>query len=265
MFRLTRQLRTVTAAAKAVGRGEPPVVLEETGALEVRDLSRGFNQMPTNLQKLDDERRIMLAGISHDIKTPLTHLRIAVELAATQADSEVATGMVRDIEDMDAILNQFLDYARDGSEEPATVGDLNALVEEVCERYRSRGIPLRLSLGPVAPFAFRKRAMFRVGSNLGNNAVRYGRIDSEVETEEDGAMAKITVADHGQGIRSGDPADFIKPFARENASRSESGAGLGLAIVERVVRTHGGRLHLATRETGGLLVVIELPRDLKVS
>jgi len=105
-------------------RGEPPGTLKESGPQEIRDLSVGFNQMASDLKKIDAGRRLMLAGISHDLRTPLTHLRIAVELTAANAEPTIAGGMVHDIEDMDSILKQFLDYARDGSEEQPEEGDL---------------------------------------------------------------------------------------------------------------------------------------------
>ena len=259
IYQLTQHLRKITAAVRAMGRGEPSVLLEETGAREIRDLSRGFNQMAADLTKLDHDRRLMLAGISHDLKTPLTRLRIAVELAATHAEPEIAAGIVHDIEDMDSILKQFLDYARDGTEEQPSVNDLNSIVSDVCDRYQARGNVIETSLGHVPSFPFRKLAMYRVITNIVDNAVRYGREGIQIKTQSDGAMARIFVTDQGPGIRGGIPNDYIKAFSRENTSRSQSGAGLGLTIVDRILRTHGGRLHLENRETGGLLARVELP------
>lgn len=260
IFNLTKQLRALTNAVQAFGRGEPTVPLEETGPLEILNLSKGFNQMAVDLRKLDDDRRIMLAGISHDLKTPLTRLRIAVELAGTSAEPEIAAGMVHDIEDMDSILKQFLDYARDGTEEQPVIGDLNVIAADVCERYRSSGLMIDMRLGQVPTIPLRKLAIYRAIANVVDNAVRYGRDDIRVETLTDGQNVSIVVTDSGPGIRAGIPADYVKAFVRENVSRSELGAGLGLAIVERITRTHGGRLHLENRETGGLLVRIDFPR-----
>jgi two-component system osmolarity sensor histidine kinase EnvZ len=259
IFRLTQQLRKVTEAAQAVGRGEPPAPLEERGPQEIRDLSVGFNEMASDLKKLDSDRRLMLAGISHDLRTPLTHLRIAVELAAANAEPTIAAGMVHDIEDMDSILKQFLDYARDGSEEPFEESDLDAIVQEVSHRYTARGHPVKIELGKIPPFPFRRLAMRRVITNLVDNAVRYGRAGVRVKTRCTKATVTVVVSDEGPGIRSGNPADFLKPFAREDISRSESGAGLGLAIVDRAVRLHGGRLRLENQKPTGLLALIELP------
>jgi two-component system osmolarity sensor histidine kinase EnvZ len=262
VFQLTRKLRYVTEAAKAIGRGEPPAILETSGPEEIRSLSEGFNQMSRDLIKLEADRRLMLAGISHDLRTPLTRMRIAVELA----NNNIEPAMVHDIEDMDAILRQFLDYARDGSEEQAGEHDLDGLVQEAEQRFTARGHMIVTDLGRVPPFAFRKHSLRRVLDNLMDNAVRYGKSDVRVETRRSTDMVSVTVSDRGPGIRSGNPAEFIKPFAREDVSRSERGAGLGLTIVDRVVRLHGGRLRLANANGGGLSATIELPfRSLEVA
>ncbi len=255
VFRLTKKLRYVTDAAKAIGRGEPPGILETSGPEEIRSLCEGFNQMSRDLMKLEADRRLMLAGISHDLRTPLTRMRIAAELA----DSNIDPAMIHDIEDMDAILKQFLDYARDGSEEQPELHDLNALVQEVGQRFAVRGHVIELDLGTVPSFAFRRHSIRRVLDNLIDNAVRYGKSGVRVETRRAADAVSVTVSDSGPGIRSGSPADFVKPFAREDVSRSERGAGLGLTIVDRVMRLHGGRLRLENADGGGLRVTIELP------
>lgn len=260
IFNLTRRLRALTNAVQSFGRGEPTIPIEEAGPLEIMNLSKGFNQMAADLKKLDDDRRIMLAGISHDLKTPLTRLRLAVELAAPNAEPELAAGMVHDIEDIDSILTQFLDYARDGAEEPPVQSDLNVIVEDVCERYRSSGKEIETRLARIPLLPLRKLAIYRAITNIVDNAVRYGVNGIQVETLGDGNTASIIVADDGPGIKAGNPADYIKAFARENISRSEPGTGLGLAIVERIIRIHGGKLHLENRAEGGFLVRIDLPR-----
>lgn len=260
IFNLTKRLRVLTRAVQAFGRGEPPPPVEEKGPHEIRDLSRGFNQMAADLQKLDEDRRIMLAGISHDLKTPLTRLRIALELVDANVEPELAAGMAHDIEDMDSILKQFLDYARDGAEERPVMADINVIAEDVCERYRAHGHRVEMVLGDLPLLPLRRLAIRRALTNLVENAVRHGRDDVRVETLADDQHVGIVVTDGGPGIKSGAPADYVKAFVRENTSRSEPGAGLGLTIVSRIIRTHGGTLHLENRATGGLLVRINLPR-----
>jgi two-component system osmolarity sensor histidine kinase EnvZ len=255
VFRLTKKLRYVTEAAKAIGQGKPPEVLEVGGPEEIRALSEGFNQMSRDLIKLEVDRRLMLAGISHDLRTPLTRMRIAAELAHSNIDP----AMVHDIEDMDAILRQFLDYARDGSEEQPADHDLNAVVTEATRRHAARGHVLETDLGPVPQFPFRRNSIRRVLDNLIDNAVRYGKSGVRVTTRRRDDTVFVTVSDTGPGIRTGSPADFIKPFTREDVARSERGAGLGLTIVDRAVRLHGGRLLLENATGGGLSARIELP------
>ncbi len=255
VFRIIKKLRYVTDAAKAIGRGEPPGILVASGPEEIQSLTEGFNQMSRDLVKLEADRRLMLAGISHDLRTPLTRLRLAMELA----DKNLDPAMIHDIEDMDAILRQFLDYARDGSEEQPAEHDLNALIEETLQRYAARGHMVEANLGRVPPFAFRRNSIRRVLDNLIDNGMRYGKKGVQVTTTCNTEMASITVSDSGPGIRSGNPGDYIKPFAREDVSRSERGAGLGLTIADRVVRLHGGRLRLENADQGGLRVTVELP------
>ncbi len=262
IFRLNRQLDAVLQAARTIGSGRIPQVLKEAGPQEIRDLSRGINQMVEDLKKLDAERRLMLAGISHDLRTPLTRLRIGIELAGKNIAPALSIGMVRDVEDMDAILTQFLDYARDGSEESPELADFNQIVFDVCQRYTDTGAAVRQETGILPLLRCRKLAVRRLVTNLVDNAVRYGGKDVEVHTEPTGHGVRLTVADRGPGIQSVEPQSLLQPFARENASRSEQrGAGLGLTIAERIVRVHGGELTIHNREGGGLLVCVEIPND----
>jgi two-component system osmolarity sensor histidine kinase EnvZ len=259
IFSVTRQLRQVTKAVRLLGEGKPPRFIPEEGALETRDLARGFNQMTEALEKVERERRLMLAGISHDLRTPLTRLRIAIKLAGAHADPAIAAGMDGDIEDLDAIVTQFLDYARDGSDEEWENADLDLLVKDIFQRFRSGAEAMELKLGNVPLFPFKKLALRRAITNLVDNALKYGRTGIIVETWCTSLMAAVRVTDNGPGIQKGRPEDFIKPFVREDVSRSTTGTGLGLAIVERVVREHGGSLQLENRPHGGFSAVIEIP------
>lgn len=259
IFRLNRQLHRVLEAARTIGRGETPGALEETGPEEIRDLSRGFNQMAEGLQKLDSERRLMLAGISHDLRTPLTRLRIGIELAHNAIEPTLCHGMIHDIEDMDSILMQFLNYARDGSEEELQTADFNQIVSDVCQRYNVSGNKIKTELASFPPFKLRKLAIRRMVSNLIENAVRYG--DKEIEVQTQGFKSKVMfkVLDRGPGIQNVSPNEVIKPFVRENKSRGDQiSAGLGLTIADRIARMHGGELCLSNREGGGLVVSVEI-------
>lgn len=260
IFRLNQHLRRVLDAARRLGRGETPAQLPETGPEEICDLSRGFNQMAEGLQKLDAERRLMLAGISHDLRTPLTRLRLGIELSGDKLESALSRGMIHDIEDMDSILMQFLNYARDGSEEAPQFADFNQIVFDVCHRYQVSGNRIHMRLDEFPGFSFRKLAMRRMIANLIDNAVRHGGRDIEVETRSDVHSIRLQILDRGPGLRHLHPNEVLKPFVRDDRARGQqTGAGLGLTIAERIARLHGGSLSLANREGGGLQVTVALP------
>jgi two-component system, OmpR family, osmolarity sensor histidine kinase EnvZ len=257
---MRRQLQSLVSAARILGDGQTPAPLPETGPEEIRDLSRGFNQLAVNLETLDSDRRLMLVGISHDLATPLTRLRLAVELMRMKVDPSQVPGMIQDIEDMNGILAQFADYAKTGKEEESVVSDFNQVVAEVCQRYVAIGKVVRSDLSSVPPFRFRALAIRRLVTNLVENAARYGGGYVEVNTRYGDGRVALTVLDLGPGIRSMDPNSLIKPFARENIARgTQLGAGLGLSIVDRIARTHGGGLSLCNRAEGGLAATVTLP------
>jgi two-component system osmolarity sensor histidine kinase EnvZ len=201
----------------------------------------------------------MLAGISHDLRSPLVRLRLNVELSESGLDFATACAMVRDIKEIDAILGQFLDFARDESDEPAQQCDLNTIVSELCEGYRLSGHDVEAVLGPLGFANLRVVAVRRLITNLVDNGVRYAQKRIEVATSRNGdGQIVLTVADRGPGIRACNPDELIKPFAREDNSRSGPGSGLGLTMVDRIARAHGGSIKLMNRPDGGLLVVVTL-------
>jgi len=199
---------------------------------------------------------MVLAGISHDLRTPLSRLRLALEMNPG-SDREA---MVSDIDEIDAVIGQFLDYAR-GSNEDKTEGELNELLDELAEHYRRIHREVSFQPGAVAPFRFARMAIRRAVANLVDNALRYAGGPVEVETSSQGTRVVVEVRDRGPGI----PADAIervkRPFTRLEGARSGAGgAGLGLAIVERIAHSHRGSLELAPREGGGLLARLTLSR-----
>jgi two-component system osmolarity sensor histidine kinase EnvZ len=259
-FWLRRQLRDVVLAARVMGTGKTPPRLSETGPEEIRALSSGFNQMAVNLEMLEADRRLMLVGISHDLSTPITRLRLALELMQMKSDVSQAHGMLDDLEEMQAIIRQFTDYAKTGREEDASLGDLNQMVLEVCRRYRAIGKHIATELHALPLFAFRPLAMRRLVTNLLDNAIRYGIRDVSIRTQRSPQGITLTVEDRGPGISSIDPQLLIKPFAREDLARSaQGGAGLGLSIVERIAKDHGGTLGIANRPGGGTMATVTLP------
>ena len=138
--RINRPLRELTRAAAQMGQGRSPPPVAETGPAEIRTLARAFNQMATDLKRLDDERAFLVAGVSHDLRTPLSRIRLGLEILDDKGDAALKTGMVHDIEEIDAAINQFLDFARLAEAEPIVAdGDLNALVRGVADRYARSG------------------------------------------------------------------------------------------------------------------------------
>jgi two-component system osmolarity sensor histidine kinase EnvZ len=257
---LRRQLQSLVGAARTLGAGNTPAPLPETGPEEIRELSRGFNQLAVNLEALESDRRLMLVGISHDLSTPLTRLRLAIELAHIKSDVNQLPGMIQDIEEMNGILVQFADYAKTGKEEHPVTSDFGQVVAEVCQRYVAIGKDVRSNLRELPAFAFRPLAIRRLVTNLVDNAARYAGGIIEVETQFFNRNAVLLVLDRGPGIQSIDPNSLIKPFARENVARGEQlGAGLGLSIVDRIAKHHGGALILTNRPQGGLDATVTIP------
>ena len=258
---LARPLRQLTAAVGRVGRGEAAPPLPETGPSEIAAVNRGFNAMASNLRRIEEDRALLLAGVSHDLRTPLARLRLGVEMTAP--DDGMREGLVADIEEMDRIIGQFLDFARSEEGGGKEAVDVNAHVSAATERYASAGRDVSFAPGNVAPLIVSPTAISRVVANLLDNALAYGAPPVEVSTSVADRMACIEVADRGPGISAADVERLKQPFTRATPSRARAdgaaGAGLGLAIVDRIARAHGGTLELLPREGGGLVARVRLP------
>ncbi len=258
--RINRPLRELTRAAGLMGRGQTPAPVTETGPAEIQTLSRAFNQMASDLKRLDDERAFLLAGVSHDLRTPLSRIRLGLEMLDDKGDAALKSGMERDIEDIDAAIGQFLDFARLNEGEPAVAdGDLNAIVRGECERYARLGKPVALRTAALPPLPLRPLAAQRMVANLIENALRHGGTSVEVSTTMENSRAVVEVLDRGPGIPPNEAERMLQPFTRMDGARSGAGTGLGLAIVARIARLHGGDVKLLPRDGGGLRARVELP------
>ncbi len=264
MFRVTRPMKTLEQAAAEIGRGRHPEPVPEHGPEEIQTLARNFNQMNADLGRLDEDRALILAGISHDLRTPLTRLRMGIEMSS--ADSTTQEGMIADVEEMDRTIGQFLDFARagqaDGNGETIQTTDLAALLLDLAGQYRKRGVQLNTQISECPAIAMRPQAIRRAVGNLVDNAVRYTGSHQatclNLNVTDDSVI--IEVRDRGPGIPAAEAERLKLPFTRLDAARSNAlGAGLGLAIVDRVVRSHDGRFELLPREGGGLVARISLP------
>ena len=258
--RINRPLGELTRAAAQMGQGRSPPPIAETGPAEIRTLSRAFNQMAADLKRLDDERALLLAGVSHDLRTPLSRIRLGLEMLDDKGDAALKAGMVHDIEDIDAAISQFLDFARLAEAEPIVgEGDLNALVRGVTDRYARSGQAVAAQLQPLPALPLRPIMIQRLVSNLVENALRHGGSAVEVTTGRTDGCAFVEVLDRGPGIPSAEAERMLQPFTRLDSARGGSGSGLGLAIVERIARLHGGAAQLLPRDGGGLRARVELP------
>jgi two-component system osmolarity sensor histidine kinase EnvZ len=258
VFRLRRPLRALVGAAADVGRGRVPAPLEESGPQEIQTVSRAFNQMTRDLARLEDDRALILAGVSHDLRTPLARLRLGLEMA--DADAPLKGGMAADIDEMDRIIGQFLDFARAAGGEPAAPTDLAALARDIAARYRDAGHALTEEIVDVPEVTVRPMAIRRLVTNLVDNAIRHGDGDIRLRVAPASRAAVIEVLDRGPGIPADEVERLKQPFTRLETARSgKGGSGLGLAIVDRIARMHGGSFDLLPREGGGLVARVTFP------
>ena len=257
---LNRPLGDLASAAAEIGQGKDPPPVEERGPREVRSVARAFNQMTQDLRRNARERATFLAGISHDLRTPLARLRLDVEMLDPHVDPSVQRGMIADLADMNAIIDQFIDFMRSESDEAPSGLNLAELARACAERAIRSGIEVRCELEELPLMTMRPLAMQRLIDNLLANAGRHAGGDVLLRLFEAQQGIVLAVLDRGPGI----PPDLVErlkqPFTRRDDARSgSSGAGLGLAIVERVARLHGGRLDLLPRDGGGLEARVTLP------
>lgn len=252
---VARPLQRLSKAAQQIGQGRSLTPLPEVGTHEIVTLSRAFNQMSADLADNEKERALVLAGISHDLRTPLARMRIAAELSK---DESLRNDIEADVMQMDDIIQQFLDFARLDAQERTVNTDLSALISEVALRYAPHHVSTELIT--LAPQDVRPTLLKRALSNLLDNAVKYGDGEITVNLRQIEKFIEISVSDRGAGIPHEHLESAKRPFVRLESARSDaSGSGLGLAIVERAARAHHGELILAARDGGGLIATLRLP------
>jgi two-component system, OmpR family, osmolarity sensor histidine kinase EnvZ len=253
--RVTKPLRSLASAARELGQGKNPGPVAETGPSEVKSVAVAFNQMREDLARVERERATFLAGISHDVRSPLARLRLGLEMLPNEADArrEMMKDLEKDITDIDAVVEQFLDFGRDESSERAEMIDVNAIARDVAASATRSGANIALALDTIAPTLLRPMAVRRVMANLIDNAVKHAGGEVTLQTRATPQQVVISVLDRGAGIAAADAERLKQPFTRFSEARSgASGAGLGLAIVDRIARIHHGAFELLPREGGGL-------------
>lgn len=249
----------LAAAAGELGRDIARAPLPEVGTRECRAASRVFNQMQARIQRQLQDRDRFVAAVSHDLRTPLTRLRLRAE--ALPDDAERAR-FVRDIAEMDAMIGATLDHLRGvASGEPEAPLDLAALLQSLADDHSDCGHAVRVT-GQANPLPAQAGALRRCIDNLIGNAVRYGG-GAEVTLTDEGAQVRIVVRDHGPGLPEAELGRVLEPFYRAEGSRSRQhgGVGLGLSIARDIAERHRGSLELRNAEGGGLLATLALPRS----
>lgn len=260
--RINRPLNLLVHAAERLRNGEPAPRLPEDSVDELREVSRTFNEMAESLVRLDAERTLLLAGVSHDIRTPLARLRLAVEMLPDSLSvSSMKQGMIEDISDMDNIIHQFLDFVRGVEGEPTKMVDINDLLKSLAERQGRAGRDLKLKLTSTYFIPLRPLAMQRLLDNLVGNAYAYAKGEVEVVSKITADHIVISILDNGPGIPPEDAERLLRPFERMDSARNknEGGSGLGLAICNRIAKLHRGSLELINRPQGGLEARLTLP------
>lgn len=269
---INKPLADLAHAIAALRGGQTPEKLKEDLASEISHVNRRFNDMATDLAALEQDREVTLAGISHDIRSPLARLRMEAELAPL--DETTRASLVEDIERIDAIVGRFIDFARTSAtthNEPVPVSDVlrqlpNIYRAQVQSGDMTLNVPVRRGLVWRGDHTDLERAL----GNLIDNALRYGRTVEpdnpagcahvSVHAQRSGNALIIEVSDRGPGVPEDQLARLLRPFARLDAARGDAdGAGLGLAIVSRLARRYDGSFTLANREDGGLRATLTLP------
>lgn len=256
--RVTRPLAHFAEAADRLGVDLRSPPLPEHGSRELRKAARAFNQMQDRLRRLIDDRTMMLAAISHDLRTVLTRLTLRAEFIGDPQQRDKA---VADIDEMRAMLDASLSFARDDTaEEPRTPVDLSSLLQSLCDDLADAGGRVAYEGPPRLAYWSQPVAMRRAFANLIGNALKYGG-EADVAAEGREGAVTVEIADRGPGIPAAMREQVFAPFFRLEASRSREtgGNGLGLSVARGIVRRHGGDITLHDRDGGGLLVRVTLP------
>ena len=253
-----RALRKISAAAEAFGMGRTAGPMKPEGAAEVRQAAIAFNRMEERISRFVDSRTEMLAGISHDLRTPLTRLRLGLAMLPEAARDDAAA-MTEDVEEMDRLIGDYLAFARGEGVEQAEETDLAALIRDVAARQSRGGTKIPVHGPDALRIELRAGAMRRCLGNLLDNARKHARRVGVTLTQqkrgERGIWAEIVIDDDGPGIPAASREDALKPFT----TLAGGSTGLGLAIARDIARAHGGDVFLEDSPMGGLRARIRVP------
>jgi signal transduction histidine kinase len=259
VFRVTAPLSAFAAAADRFGKNIRAEPLPETGPSEVARASRALNDMQQRLCRVIDNRTLMLAAISHDLRTPVTLLRLRAELMDDSAEQKK---VLDTLDEMEGMITAALDLSKGAfAEEPSRHVDLTALLGSLCDDLADAGAPIELAPSEQILYSCRHIALKRAFSNLIDNAIKYGGV-ARVRIEDQSRQIVVTIEDDGPGLAPENLEQVFVPFFRVDASRSpdRGGAGLGLTIAQAIVRGHGGDIEIRNGAERGLVVQITLPK-----
>jgi signal transduction histidine kinase len=257
---VTGPLSALATAAEKLGRDIDRPPLEEKGPLEVMRAAGAFNLMQQRLSRFLADRTRILTAMSHDLKTPLTRLRLRME---TVNDPALRAKIEKDLDEMQSMITLTLDYMRDSSKSEATQQiDLMALLETLQIDFRDTGHEVEIKGSVAQPYVGRPLALRRCLANLVENAIRYGG-RAMIEVEDTAKQVAVRVVDGGPGMPEEELEHAFEPFYRGERSRSREtgGTGLGLGIARNIARAHGGEVVLKNRAAGGLEAMLTLPRQ----
>jgi two-component system osmolarity sensor histidine kinase EnvZ len=258
---LIRPLARLAAATQRIGKGQRPVLLPETGPTELATLAREFNRMGEEVEALLANRTTLLAGISHDLRSPLARIRLALGMLTEKPDADLLGRIERDVENMNLLIARCLEVGRDFAERESAELNLCDMLSDVAAEHAA-GLEIRGRRGPDCHLRVKPLALKRILSNLIENAVRYGDgkpLDIEYDIAE--GMVEIRVLDRGPGIPDAEREAVFHPFHRLDSSRSShtGGSGLGLAIVRQIALANNWSVSLDERPGGGVNARVRLP------
>ncbi len=268
--RITRPLEALSQGVRRLGSGGHHQPLPENGPTELADLARKFNQLSNEIQRLLDNRTTLLGGISHDLRTPLSRLRIAVELLQGKEDAALLRNMRQDLEEMDTLITRTLELARMMKKEdiPMQAVDLGEFLLELGASYEQEGNEVELQLEASRVLPVNQLILRRILGNLLDNAFHYGGGGKVIlRLQYNPGKARICVLDRGEGIPEHQIDKVLQPFYRLDPSRNRStgGSGLGLAIAQQLAQLQGWTIILENRSCGGLSACIEMPDSSSLS
>lgn len=255
--RINLPLRQAALGASRIGLGHFDEKLNEVGPKEISAMAKAFNIMSDNLAKMEQNRALMMAGVSHDLRTPISRLRLSVEMYVPNKIEQAA--MIQDLDDMEMLTRQFLDFANADTQEQTTTTHLDLMASQLADQYERHGHRVDI-VGTVGYVAIKPNAVRRALVNLIENALRYGKEPVSLHLSHDAKNIRLIVKDCGSGLPEEELEPVKRPFYRGEAARTGAkGSGLGLAVVERIAKMHGGNLKLRNHPKEGLLAEIILP------